>query len=175
MDPSCTNVIEQILAAGKSRGLEQKVMAAAANIPTPSLSRLKRRGGNPSFAVVQSLARAAGMELRLVDQSAPFHQSHLPHPTHLLPFREKYAHLAWSNSKVSDQVLLRKALETGRFTVLADAFVEFGADALEQEWNALLDAKVPRALAVREHVETILRNMRHGCEKAQAGHREAVV
>lgn len=77
-------------------------------------------------------------------------------------FREKYRSLVWSNPNADDEIYIRKALLTGRFTVLFDAFVAFGIERLEREWRVLLDEAEPSYQPAIPKTSTILNEMRTG-------------
>ncbi len=64
-DPEFIRLLNEILAAGKAQGLDQKDMALRAKIQPGSLSRMKRRGRG-RFDVLSKLGRQVGLRLALV-------------------------------------------------------------------------------------------------------------
>ncbi|WP_334188699.1 hypothetical protein [Noviherbaspirillum sp.] len=88
------------------------------------------------------------------------------------PFREKHRSLVWSNPDASDEIYIRKALLKGYFTILFDAFVEYGLERLEQEWQVLLTENDPSYEGVIPRTTELLQHMRTGYEQALAQHQE---
>lgn len=88
-------------------------------------------------------------------------------------WRDRYrVRLAWSNPEASDDVLLRKALESGSWHIILSSARLFGAQRLERLYGELI-AEAPLALAQRiddvlprqrkrEFLEMLLKRARHG-------------
>lgn len=152
-------LVEQILNAASRQGLTQRDVALRAGVAPETLSRLKH-GGNPSLDVLNRLARAAGVEIRVASGPLPEQESRA--------FRERYKHLAWSNSKASEETLLVQALLKPRFQTLLDASVEFGLERVTAEWHRLSEQHKAEAARVASSVTRILGNIERGYHKAAA-------
>lgn len=135
-------LLDQILVFAKAQGITQKELAGKAGIPKESLSRLKGRN-SVKVQTLERLADAIGFELLLLPKPKP--------PTSAASFREKYKHLAWSNSGASTEMLLRQALIRPDFSILLDAASEFGLTELRKQWAVLQsmpDPAVKRAAPI---------------------------
>jgi len=157
-------LITQILDQSRQRGLAQKDLAAEAQVSPENVSRLKK-GANPSLALTEALARAAGLQLCLI----PLGQrvAHQPLPRELT-FRDKYKALVWSNREADDAVFIRRALLQSRFTVVLDAAKEFGLDRIENEWAKLATENTDEFARAAKLTDRILKNIRHGYEQITA-------
>lgn len=156
-------LIAQIVDAAHARGLNQKVLAVRAGIPKESLSRAKKRG-TARLALVENLAKAAGVTLGIVD-GAPAKRGEPAQPQ---PFKIKYRALAWSNPDASTSLLLCRALLKPEFRVLLDAALEFGVEKLEEEWTRVIAEGSAEALRARPVTERILGHIRDGYRQATA-------
>jgi len=78
--------------------------------------------------------------------------------------------LCWSNSGISDEVLVRKALISGGFTVILMACLEFGLDYVRTEWDIVVqhvgDDSELTSIRTRSLVNEILDNITEGFSKA---------
>jgi hypothetical protein len=79
--------------------------------------------------------------------------------------------LCWSNSGISDEVLVRKALISGGFTLILQACLEFGLDYVKTQWGivsqqALEDSEL-KSIRTRSLVNDILENITEGFSKAK--------
>lgn len=155
-----STLIDQIISAAQARGINQTTLAARAGVPKETLSRAKKRG-SAGLDMVQALARAAGVSIGIVP-TAPSPRSALP------TFRERNRLLAWSKPGASSTVLLRRALVAPEFSTLLDAALEFGVDAVVQEWESLKSSGDPEAKRAAPITDRILRNIRHGYQQAAA-------
>ncbi|MHB1266032.1 MAG: hypothetical protein ACYCY2_00345 [Acidithiobacillus ferriphilus] len=76
-------------------------------------------------------------------------------------WRNRYrVRLAWSNPDASDDVLLRKALESGSWHIILSATRLFGAQRLEALYHACDAESSP--LRKRDFLEMLLKRARHG-------------
>ncbi|MDD2880288.1 MAG: hypothetical protein PHQ58_07605 [Rhodoferax sp.] len=80
--------------------------------------------------------------------------------------------LCWSNSGISDEVLVRKALISGGFTVILMACLEFGLDYVRTQWE-VVDQHVGDnseliSIRTRSLVNEILDNIAEGFCKARS-------
>lgn len=173
-------LLEQIIAAGKARGLPQKALAEKAGVRAETLSR-RKRSGSMTLGHVEQLALAAGVQLSLTstikksDESlASSMQVTLASPT-TASFRDKYlAALAWSNPEIDTATLRRLALAKPQFQMLLDAAVEFGIDTLERDWQAMqaidadTDPNKGQLRKIAPTTERLLKHIRYGYEQAKA-------
>lgn len=78
--------------------------------------------------------------------------------------------LCWSNSDISDDVLIRKALVSGRFSVILQACLEFGLDHVKAQWDIVAQgvSEAPRLTTIRTRslVNDILANITEGFSRA---------
>ena len=65
------SVFNQFLELRKKRNMTQKELAAAAHIDQSEISRIEKGAANPTLATLESLVRALGGELRIVDRKEP--------------------------------------------------------------------------------------------------------
>ena len=76
--------------------------------------------------------------------------------------------LVWSNPQAPDSVYIRAALLRPRFGRLLDIALEFGAERLRHEWQALVADPTPEVERARAAVERILGNIEQGFALAAA-------
>jgi transcriptional regulator with XRE-family HTH domain len=100
MTDSATEIINKIVSIAASHGIPQKELAKRAQCAPETRSRSKR-GGNPSFELIERLATAGGVRIGILNTPA-----HQPKPS----FRDRHPALVWSNSKASDRTWLLQAL-----------------------------------------------------------------
>jgi hypothetical protein len=155
------SLIDQIISSARASGVNQTTLAARAGIPKETLSRAKKRG-SAGLDIVQALARAAGVNVGIVPATPPSRSA----PA--VAFRERHRLLAWSNPGASPTVLLRRALVAPEFSTLLDAALEFGVDAVIEEWESLKSSGDPEAKRAAPITDRILRNIRHGYQHAAA-------
>jgi hypothetical protein len=79
--------------------------------------------------------------------------------------------LCWSNSGISDEVLVRKSLISGGFTVILQACLEFGLDYVKTQWDIVTqhvgeDSEL-KSIRTRSLVNDILENTTEGFSKAR--------
>lgn len=78
--------------------------------------------------------------------------------------------LCWSNSGISDDVLIRKVLVSGRFSVILQACLEFGLDHVKAQWDIVAKdvTEDPRLTSIRTRslVNDILANIAEGFSRA---------
>jgi hypothetical protein len=87
-----------------------------------------------------------------------------------LSLRDAEWGLCWSNSGISDDVLVRKALISGGFTLILQACLEFGLDYVKIQWD-ILSQQAPedselKSIRTRSLVNDILENIDEGFSKA---------
>ena len=63
------SVFNQFLELRKKRKMTQRELAAAAHIDQSEISRLEKGVANPTLATLESLVRALGGELRIVERN----------------------------------------------------------------------------------------------------------
>lgn len=75
--------------------------------------------------------------------------------------------LAWSNRQVSDEVLVRNALQHGAYYLVLDAVLEFGLAFVRQQWALMLadDDAAPSSRAQAD-IERKLTNIERGLREA---------
>lgn len=77
-------------------------------------------------------------------------------------FRDAYqVMLAWSNPQVSTEVLVRLALLSGYFSIIANAANVYGFDYVVTQYGCLKDEASDRFLKVQPEVELILGKIKH--------------
>ena len=75
--------------------------------------------------------------------------------------------LAWSNPAITDEVLIRKALLTERFSVILQACLDFGIDRVREQWAII--SQEPELMSSRtcSLVGDILGNISTGFSQAR--------
>lgn len=156
-----TALVLTLLQTAKRQGLSQKQLAALAGLPEETLSRLKRK---PSVQtdVLERLARCVGLQLSL--QPASYDEAQ----TTPQRFQQKYKHLVWSNPEASAATFIRQALLKPDYQTLLDAALEFGLDALDEQWRILQAENAPAAKRAAPTTQRMLDNLRHGYQQAAA-------
>lgn len=77
--------------------------------------------------------------------------------------------LAWSNPHVSDEVLVRSALQHGAFYLVLDAVFEFGLVFVREQWALMLaDAETLPSARAQADIERKLTNIERGLRLAGA-------
>lgn len=158
------NVIQQIVEAAKGKGMTQKRLADGAHVKPAALSRAKR-SGSATLKLVDSLVRAAGLQLVVSDRAAA---SPVTRRRDRATFEDRHRGLVWSNPGANRETIIRRALVRPTFDTLLDAALTVGVDRLEAEWNTLKAGDSPEMRKAQPLTEKILRNIRHGYEQAQA-------
>ncbi len=85
-------------------------------------------------------------------------------------FADRHRTLVWSNSRASDEVVLRAALLKPRFQTVLDACKTFGLQAVRTEWELLAAENIREAQRARPSVERMLRNIELGFHDAATRH-----
>ena len=80
--------------------------------------------------------------------------------------RDPSRSLTWSNPDISDEVLIRKALITGRFSFILQACLEFGLDAVRAQWSVVVQDPELTNPVIRALVGDILDNIARGFAQA---------
>lgn len=79
-------------------------------------------------------------------------------------WRDRYrVRLAWSNPQAGDDILLRKAIASGSWTIILSAARLFGAQTLEDMYHHCLSEEgcnIPQRK--REYLELLIRRAKHG-------------
>jgi DNA-binding XRE family transcriptional regulator len=65
------SVFNQFLELRKKRKMTQKELAVAAHIDQSEISRIEKGAANPTLATLETLVRALGGELRIVERKEP--------------------------------------------------------------------------------------------------------
>lgn len=77
-------------------------------------------------------------------------------------WRDRYrVRLAWSNPEASDDLLLRKALESGSWHIILSSARLFGVERLERLYGELIADDVLPHQRRREFLEMLLKRARH--------------
>lgn len=76
--------------------------------------------------------------------------------------------LAWSNSGITDEVLIRKSLATGGFTVILQACLDFGMNRVHAQWAIVCRDPELTNPTLRALVGDILENIAQGFANARA-------
>lgn len=80
--------------------------------------------------------------------------------------------LCWSNPDISDEVLVRKALISGGFTVILQACLEFGLDYVRTQWDIVVqhagEDSALTSIRTQSLVNEILENITEGFTKARS-------
>lgn len=142
-----SNLFEQILLQAKSVGLNQKELADRAGVRQETLSRAKKRG-TVDATTLEKLANVLHADFSLNQRG----------------LRDPKWMLAWSNPSINDDVLIRKALLTARFSTILQACLEFGISRVTTQWQ-MVSGEVAHSTGL---VNDILSNIRRGFEHAQA-------
>ena len=163
------SLIDQIIEAAKAKGVSQKELATRAQTTEETLSRAKKRG-SAKLDLVQSLAKAAGVEIGIVRASVFKAATRKSQRTAVSAegFREKYRQFAWSSPNASADMVLRRVLLRPAFQTLLAASLEFGVDKVMDEWNALKVEGGPETLRAAPITDRILKNIRNGQQQATA-------
>jgi transcriptional regulator with XRE-family HTH domain len=156
-------ILEEILGAARSQGLDQAAVARAAGVAAETISRAKRRG-NIELRTLTALAEAAGVRLRVE-----------PLPARPAPGKERTSSLAeprwgiaWSNPNMSVRALVTNALLKGAFDVIVEAAAEHGLEVVRRQWDEVRRARPARVSATRRAaVERILANIAKGFARAE--------
>lgn len=86
---------------------------------------------------IEDLARLSGLPLK---DLVYLEKALAERPKTPQQFRKEHqVRLAWSNPNVSDEVLIRKALLSGYFTIILDAVRSFGLDQVKNLWILMQD------------------------------------
>jgi transcriptional regulator with XRE-family HTH domain len=76
--------------------------------------------------------------------------------------------LAWSNSAISDEALVRNALTKGAFLPILEGVLYHGLDYVKAQWEEISLEGVMSKPKNRAYVEGILKNIAKGIEDAKA-------
>jgi transcriptional regulator with XRE-family HTH domain len=171
-----TEILMKALERAKKLGLDQRQLAARAGLSPETLSRAKKRGTMDSSSLERILG-CVGFELALTPSGHP-HEAQgakdagADHtglisgiPTAL---RDPAWGLAWSNPDVQDEVLVRKALLTGGFTVILQSTLDFGLPNVMAQWEILRNSAEAPGPKTQELVCEILGNIEQGFSHAAA-------
>lgn len=157
------DLLAQILATAQQAGLDQVQLARAAGLAPETISRAKRRG-TMDLASIDALAKAAGLQIGLAPTSKPRAVS-VPTPPTRSPLADPKWGLAWSNTAIDTQVLIRNALAKGGLLLLLEAVKAHGLPEVLAQWAKVKPGLKPRTQA---EVERQLRNIQRGASLAQA-------
>lgn len=83
-----------------------------------------------------------------------------------VPLRDPSWGLAWSNPSISDDTLIRKALTTGRFSVILQACLDYGLERVRQQWSRVLQHPELTSPKLRWLTGDILDNISQGFSQA---------
>ncbi len=158
-----SELLRTLIATGKRAGMDQRALALRAGIAPETISRAKKQG-RADLSTVLALSKAVGLELHL----RPTEQPETPTPKHRSSLANPVWGLAWSNSHISDDVLVRNALLKGSFLVILEAVLEHGITFVQDQWALLLRTPLPPPPPVQANVQRILSNIERGLAHAQA-------
>jgi hypothetical protein len=88
-------------------------------------------------------------------------------PTAQVGLKDPKWMLAWSNPDIGDEVLIRKALMTARFTTILQACLDFGVTRVEEQWAILSRDPELSARTVPCLINDILDNIEKGFAHVQ--------
>lgn len=157
-------LIDQVIDVAKQRGINQKELAARAKISEESLSRAKKRGST-RLDMLQNLAKAAGLEIGILNRDQKLVVPSLRRKGKPESFRDRYRQFAWSNPKASEEIVVRQMLLRPSFQPILDAAVALGFEKVNSEWQALLLEAGPQTLRAAPVTERILRNIKNGLQQ----------
>lgn len=89
---------------------------------------------------------------------------HVPR-LHMSPLADPKWGLAWSNSAISDEALVRNALARGSFLAILEGAAYYGLDFIRTQWSAMCKDDPPMSAKYRDYVENMLRNIDTGFQK----------
>lgn len=81
--------------------------------------------------------------------------------------RDPQSGLVWSNQDVSDDVLIRKALVTGRFSLILQACLDYGIERVREQWDVVLQDPELTSPMIRSLTGDILDNIATGFSQAK--------
>lgn len=87
------------------------------------------------------------------------------------PFRDKYKHLAWSNSGCPDDVVIAQALQHAQLEPLLHAVLEYGLPHVRKVWEGLISASSPEALKAKATTELCLEMIEIGLNQGTTNRR----
>lgn len=152
------SLIESVLQAARTQGMDQCALAERAGLRPETVSRAKRRG-TLDLSSLQALARVVGLELALQPGQRYGALPPSPPPVARSPLAEPQWGLAWSNPDAPADALVRNALAHGRFDLLLQAVIGHGLDSVLQQWQQVAPTLPARA---RREVQRKLDNIEKG-------------
>lgn len=157
-------LLNQILLAAQSRGMDQASLAKAAGLSRETISRAKKRG-TIDLASIEALANVTGLSLSLSSASESSPAIEHPGATKASPLADPKWGLAWSNSAIASETLIRSALLKAGFAVLLEAVKAHGLEEVLRQWAVVGPTMkaTPRA-----EVERKLKNIEMGIKHAEA-------
>lgn len=158
-----TAILNETLARAKELSLDQKELALLSGVRPETISRAKKRGTMDS-RTLDKLVSAVGLQLSLQVRAKPEINA-LEHKSRL---RDSKWGLAWSNSAITDEVLIRKALVTGRFSVILQACLDFGLDRVRSQWTVVSQDSEMTSLMTRQLINDIINNITKGFSNVKA-------
>lgn len=164
MSTEVTDLLEEVLAAARGRGIDQRGLARAAGVAAETISRAKRRG-NIELRTLAALAAAAGMQLRVEPAARSRQQGDAPPRSTLAD--PKWG-LAWSNQQMGVRGLVTNALLKGDYDAILEAVTQHGMALVQGQWQELKETR-PARVSKRTvaSVDRMLRNITRGFARAQ--------
>lgn len=79
---------------------------------------------------------------------------------------EHQVRLAWSNKNASDELLIRKSLLSGYFTIILDAVRSFGFSQVNDIWNVMLSEDEVIHPKILRMTTSVMRDLQNANDKA---------
>jgi transcriptional regulator with XRE-family HTH domain len=161
------SLLSQVLDAARAAHLDQARLAEVAGVAPETISRAKKRG-TIDLSTLQSLAQAVGLALTLSGPSPIKTSSDAP-AARRSSLADPSRGLAWSNSAMSNEALVRNALKKGSYDLVLEAVLAHGLPFVQAQW-ALMQSDPDLGLSVRAcaDVSRKLSNIERGLHHAAA-------
>lgn len=162
MRTEITLLLDDILRRAKALGWSQKELAARAGLREETISRAKKRGTVDTLTLAK-LTQVLGAGLVVTPEPVdPLSGAEARHAQAGL--RDAKWMLAWSNPNIDDDVLIRKALLSARFSAILQACLDFGVARVAAQWVSISQDRPVCANLVSD----ILANIERGRANAQS-------
>ncbi len=155
-------LLNNVLVAAQCAGMDQARLAHAAGLAPETISRAKRRG-SLDLRTLEALAKAAGLRIELA-AIEPLPGAGVKSAPMKSPLADPKWGLAWSNSAISTETLIRSALLKGGFAVLLVAVKAHGLSEVLKQWEAV---KSTLKAGAQAEVERKLQNIKEGMASAK--------
>lgn len=156
-------LLNQVLAAAQAAGMDQASLARAAGLAQETISRAKKRG-TIDLASLEALANVSGLTLGLIPQKKSAAVQPMEQPARS-PLADPKWGLAWSNSAITNESLIRNALAKGSLLAILEAVKGHGYPEVLRQWSEIQSSLKPVA---RSEVQRKLANIEEVIKHAQA-------